>query len=102
MPKGGSWLYPTSVEVSSFEELAEQLALRPAALGYLALEEPKPRQGSITQLHCYVEPVIGLLECIDVVTVRLSGARHFLNHGFWAMHCKKASMLMKKAKFEYD
>ncbi|MGA4607615.1 type I-F CRISPR-associated protein Csy2 [Pseudoalteromonas maricaloris] len=106
LPKGGSWLYPTSVEISSFEELAEQLTLRPtmrpAALGYLALEEPKSRQGSITQLHCYVEPVIGLLECVDAVTVRLSGARHFLNHGFWAMHCKKASMLMKKAKFEYD
>ncbi|WP_249332066.1 type I-F CRISPR-associated protein Csy2 [Pseudoalteromonas rubra] len=106
LPKGGSWLYPTSVEVSCFDELAEQLTLRPtmrpAALGYLALEEPKPRQGSITHLHCYVEPVIGLLECVDAVTVRLSGARHFFNHGFWAMHCKKASMLMKKAKFEYD
>lgn len=106
LPKGGSWLYPTSVEVSSFEELAEQLTLRPtmrpAALGYLALEEPKPRQGSITQLHCYVEPVIGLLECVDAVTARLSGARHFFNHGFWTMHCKKASMLMKKSKFEYD
>lgn len=106
LPKGGSWLYPTSVEVSCFEELAEQLTLRPtmrpAALGYLALEEPKPRQGSITQLHCYVEPVIGLLECVDAVTVRPPGARHFFNHGFWAMHCKKASMLMKKDKFEYD
>ncbi|MCG7551644.1 type I-F CRISPR-associated protein Csy2 [Pseudoalteromonas sp. Of7M-16] len=106
LPRGGSWLYPTSVEVRCFEELAEQLTLRPtmrpAALGYLALEEPKPRQGAITQLHCYVEPVIGLLECVDAVTVRLSGARHFFNHGFWAMHCKKASMLMKKAKFEYD
>lgn len=103
---GGSWLYPTCSSADTFEQLEEQLntnlKLRPTHIGFLSLEEPCEREGALTKEHCYVEPVLGLLECVDAVSVRLSGSKHFLNNAFWAMSCKKTSMLMKRAKFEYD
>lgn len=102
----GCWLYPSKQVVKNFEQLIDALNadfnLRPAGLGFAALEEPVKRDGALHELHCYAEPVIGLLECVNATSVKYAGNKHFFNNAFWIMDVKKESMLMKKSKFEYD
>jgi len=47
----GSWLYPSKKVVKSFEQLIDALNsnfnLRPAAIGFAALEEPVKRGGAL-------------------------------------------------------
>jgi CRISPR-associated protein Csy2 len=102
----GSWLYPSNKVVKSFEQLIDTLStnfdLRPAGIGFAALEEPVEREGALHELHCYAEPIIGLLECVGNTSVKYAGAKQFFNHAFWVMDVQKESMLMKKSKFEYE
>ncbi|QWV06397.1 hypothetical protein KQ246_08555 [Pseudoalteromonas shioyasakiensis] len=102
----GSWLYPSKKVVKSFEQLIDALNsnfnLRPAAIGFAALEEPVKRGGALHENHCYAEPVIGLLECVSKTSVKYAGAKQFFHDAFWVMDVQKESMLMKKSKFEYE
>ncbi|WP_062569904.1 type I-F CRISPR-associated protein Csy2 [Pseudoalteromonas arabiensis] len=102
----GSWLYPSKKVVKSFEQLIDALNgnfnLRPAAIGFAALEEPIKRGGALHENHCYAEPVIGLLECTSNTSVKYAGAKQFFHDAFWVMDVQKESMLMKKSKFEYE
>lgn len=102
----GSWLYPSKKVVKSFEQLIDALNsnfnLRPAAIGFAALEEPVKRDAALHEYHCYAEPVIGLLECVSNTSVKYAGAKQFFHDTFWVMDVQKESMLMKKSKFEYE
>lgn len=102
----GSWLYPSKKVVKSFEQLIDALNsnfnLRPAAIGFAALEEPVKRDAALHEYHCYAEPVIGLLECVSNTSVKYAGAKQFFHDAFWVMDVQKESMLMKKSKFEYE
>ena len=102
----GSWLYPSKKVVKSLEQLIDALNgnfnLRPAAIGFAALEEPVKRGGALHENHCYAEPVIGLLECVSNTSVKYAGAKQFFHDAFWVMDVQKESMLMKKSKFEYE
>ena len=102
----GSWLYPSKKVVRSFELLIDALNgnfnLRPAAIGFAALEEPVKRDAALHEYHCYAEPVIGLLECVSNTSVKYASAKQFFHNAFWVMDVKKESMLMKKSKFEYE
>jgi CRISPR-associated protein Csy2 len=102
----GSWLYPSKKVVKSFEQLIDALNgnfnLRPAAIGFAALEEPVKRDAALHEYHCYAEPVIGLLECVSNTSVKYAGAKQFFHNAFWVMDVQKESMLMKKSKFEYE
>ncbi|TMO25860.1 type I-F CRISPR-associated protein Csy2 [Pseudoalteromonas sp. S4741] len=102
----GSWLYPSKKVVKSFEQLIDALNgnfnLRPAAIGFAALEEPVKRDAALHEHHCYAEPVIGLLECVSNTSVKYAGAKQFFHDAFWVMDVQKESMLMKKSKFEYE
>lgn len=105
-PSNGSWLYPSKKVVKSFEQLIDALNgnfnLRPAAIGFAALEEPVKRDATLHEYHCYAEPVIGLLECVSNTSVKYAGAKQFFHDAFWVMDVQKESMLMKKSKFEYE
>ena len=105
-PSNGSWLYPSKKVVKSFEQLIDALNgnfnLRPAAIGFAALEEPLKRDATLHAYHCYAEPVIGLLECVSNTSVKYAGAKQFFHDAFWVMDVQKESMLMKKSKFEYE
>ena len=102
----GSWLYPSKKVVKSFEQLIDALNgnfnLRPAAIGFAALEEPVKRDAALHEYHCYAEPIIGLLECVSNISVKYAGAKQFFHDAFWVMDVQKESMLMKKSKFEYE
>ncbi|MDN3402066.1 type I-F CRISPR-associated protein Csy2 [Pseudoalteromonas sp. APC 3213] len=102
----GSWLYPSKKIVKSYEQLIDALNgnfnLRPAAIGFAALEEPVKRDAALHEYHCYAEPVIGLLECVSNTSVKYAGAKQFVHDAFWVMDVQKESMLMKKSKFEYE
>ncbi|MGR5144816.1 type I-F CRISPR-associated protein Csy2 [Photobacterium sp. DNB23_23_1] len=101
LPRSGCWIYPEDKGVSSFAELAARLEiepeLKPVGLGFIPLEELKPRIGSIASYHCYVEPCIGVAQCINPINVRLSGSQKFFQSAFWHFDITNNAMLMKKA-----
>ena len=105
LPSRGCWLYPSKHQVKTFEDIADLLDAdpnqRPAGLGFASLEQPTQRKGALASRHCYVEPALGLLECVNPITTRMGGAKTFFHNAFWVMGVEKTSMLMKKAKFEY-
>ncbi|WP_083651691.1 type I-F CRISPR-associated protein Csy2 [Photobacterium proteolyticum] len=100
LPRGGCWIYPDNKGVSSFDNLVTRLDsepdLKPIGLGFLPLEEPQNRVGSITPFHCYVEPCIGVVRCINPINVRLSGSKQFYQSAFWHFDIANNAMLMKK------
>ncbi len=90
MPRNGCWLYPSTLRVKNFTELADTLneytELKPVNIGYAFLEEPKSRAGAITNKHCYAESVIGLARCVSAIEVRVNGCRSFWRDAFWATY----------------
>ena len=101
LPRTGCWIYPDDKGVSSFDELAIRLAndndLKPIGTGFIPLEEPSCRVGSVAPYHCYVEPCIGVVRCMNPINVRLSGSQHFYHSAFWHFDIANDAMLMKKA-----
>ncbi len=101
----GCWLYPSKHKVKTFENLLELLEAspnqRPAGVGFASLEQPTNRKGALAPQHCFVEPVLGSLECVNAIEMRMAGIRKFFHNAFWVMKVEKLSMLMKKAKFDY-
>lgn len=101
LPRGGCWVYASKRPVRDLEDLLSWLEsdkrLRPAAVGYTLLEAPREREGAIADLHCYGEPALGLVECINPIDMRLAGLNDFLNSAFWQLYTDKHTALMKAA-----
>ncbi|WP_164918606.1 type I-F CRISPR-associated protein Csy2 [Photobacterium chitinilyticum] len=101
LPRSGCWIYPDDKGANSFEELAvrldSELDLKPIGLGFLPLEKPQVRAGSVAPFHCYAEPCIGVIRCMNPINVRLSGSKQFYQSAFWHFDIANNAMLMKKA-----
>lgn len=101
LPRSGCWIYPEDKGVSSFDELATRLEkepdLKPVGLGFLPLEKPQVRVGSVAPFHCYAEPCIGVIRCMNPINVRLSGSKQFYQSAFWRFDISNDAMLMKKS-----
>jgi len=104
LPRNGCWIYPTSEKATSLEQLTDVMALnprlRPAALGYIALENPTERAGARESKHCYAEPVIGLVNCVTPIETRLAGVDKFMDNAFWQFYVENEAMLMQTANRE--
>ena len=68
--------------------------LRPVATGFVFLEEPVERAGSIEGQHVYAESAIGTALCINPVEMRLAGKKRFFGAGFWQLNDAKGAILM--------
>lgn len=68
--------------------------LRPVATGFVFLEEPVERKGSIETLHVYAESALGTALCINPVEMRLAGQKKFFNAGFWQLSDVSGAILM--------
>lgn len=101
LPRSGCWIYPDDRGVNSFEDMVKRLEkdrdLKPVGLGYIPLEEPQSRVGSIAHKHCFVEPCIGVVQCKNPIDMRLAGAKQFYSSAFWCFDISNQAMLMKKA-----
>ncbi|MGL6512574.1 type I-F CRISPR-associated protein Csy2 [Aeromonas hydrophila] len=98
LPRYGCWIYPSDDDSLSVERLGEALVLdcrlRPVATGFVFLEEPVERRGSIESLHVYAESTIGTALCINPVEMRLAGQRKFFSTGFWQLSDVDGAILM--------
>lgn len=104
LPRNGCWIYPTNQKVTSLESLAAILELkprlRPAAIGYVAMERPTQRVGALEDKHCYVEPAIGVVNCVTPIETRLAGVENFMRNAFWLLNVENEVMLMETANRE--
>lgn len=100
LPFSGKWIMPTKLTIDSISHLLFLLnanrALNPVMIGYLPLTKPVKRAGSLTRLHCYAEPVIGVVECTSSIEIRLQGKKNFFRRAFWALDAKEHSILIRR------
>lgn len=100
LPLSGRWIMPTKHKVSDLEALlfllADNSELSPTMFGYMLLEQPEVRDGSIDILHCYAEPAIGLVEYTTAINIRIKGKESYFNNAFWMLDAQERFMLMKK------
>lgn len=93
-----SWIYPSDDDLRSVEVLSEALALdhrlRPVAIGFVFLEAPVEREGSIETLHVYAESALGTALCINPVEMRLAGQEKLFSTGFWQLSYVGGAILM--------
>ena len=98
LPRYGCWVYPSNIAVSSLEALSEVLArdcrLRPVSTGFVFLEEPVERVGSLENPHVYAESAISTALCINPVEMRLAGKNRFYSSGFWRLSDENGAILM--------
>jgi len=99
LPLSGRWIMPTKYRISDLEELlllvTNHPELSPTMFGYLLLDQPKARDGSIEERHCYAEPAIGLIEYTTAIKIRLKGKKNYFNRAFWVLDAQERFMLMK-------
>ena len=100
LPRNGCWIYPYAADFHTLDKLLEtvqqQVDLRPVNIGYVGLEDANERESSLERLHCYAEPAIGLVRCLNPINVRLSGSESFFKNAFWRMKLQNRAMLMTK------
>jgi len=100
LPLSGCWVIPTEYKVNDFESLFAILnndsKLSPSMMGYILLNKPEPRPGSLEKMHCYAEPVIGVVEYSSAINIRLKGKRNYFHKAFWMLDAQEKFMLMKK------
>jgi CRISPR-associated protein Csy2 len=100
LPLSGRWIMPTKHKVSDLEALllllADNSELSPTMFGYMLLEQPEVRGGSIEIIHCYAEPAIGLVEYTTAINIRIKGKESYFNNAFWMLDAQERFMLMKK------
>lgn len=100
LPFSGKWIMPTRLTIDSVSHLLFLLnsnrALNPTLMGYLPLTKPVKRAGSLTRLHSYAEPVIGVVECTSAIEIRLQGKENFFRRAFWMLDAKEHSILIKR------
>ncbi|HEH9401815.1 TPA: hypothetical protein SIA35_003900 [Aeromonas sobria] len=98
LPRYGCWVYPSDIKPCNFGELGEALALdsrlRPVATGFVFLEKPVERMGSIDNQHVFAESAIGTALCINPVEMRLAGKKRFFSDGFWQLSDESGAILM--------
>ncbi|WP_421199361.1 type I-F CRISPR-associated protein Csy2 [Aeromonas enteropelogenes] len=98
LPRSGCWVYPHLSQVTDLEDLFETFStdrrLLPISAGYVFLEPPQLRAGSVEKHHAYAESALGLALCINPVEMRLTGNNHFFKHGFWQLDVSNGAMLM--------
>lgn len=98
LPRSGCWIYPHPSQVNQLEGLLDTLStdhrLRPVSTGYVFLESPQIRIGSVEKHHVYAESAIGLALCINPIEMRLAGCNHWFKHGFWQLNVSNGAMLM--------
>lgn len=101
LPRTGCWVYPYRSDITDLEGLIATLEadsrLRPVSSGYVLLEEPTVRSGSLEGHHAYAESAIGLALCVNPVEMRLGGMAQFFADGFWHMRKANRAMLMQCA-----
>lgn len=100
LPATGKWIMPTKLFIENVSDLMTLLdknaSLCPTMIGYLPLSKPIKRAGSFESLHCYAEPVIGVVEFTSAIQVRLQGQTNYFKKAFWMLEAKEQSMLMKR------
>jgi CRISPR-associated protein Csy2 len=100
LPFSGKWIMPTRLTIDSVSHLLFLLnsnrALNPTLMGYLPLTKPVKRAGSLTRLHSYAEPVIGVVECTSAIEIKLQGKENFFRRAFWMLDAKEHSILIKR------
>jgi len=101
LPRTGCWVYPCQSRISNLDELIDTLSMdrrvRPVSTGYVFLDEPRVRAGSVEKCHVYAESALGLALCLNPVEMRLAGTNHFFNHGFWQLTALNRAILMTGA-----
>ena len=99
LPLSGCWVMPTKHKIDDLTELLSILEkkseLSPTMFGYLLLDVPRKRLGSIDKHHCYAEPAIGLVEYFSAIETRMKGKKHYFNSAFWMLDVQEGFMLMK-------
>jgi CRISPR-associated protein Csy2 len=99
LPLSGRWVMPTKHKIHDLEELLSLLtsnsSLSPTMFGYMLLDKPKTRPGSLEKVHCYAEPAIGVIEYKTAINIRIKGIRNYFNQGFWMLDAQEEFMLMK-------
>ena len=99
LPLSGRWVTPTKHKVDDLKSLLLLLSdnpeLSPTMFGYMLLEKPFGRLGSIEKLHCYAEPTIGLIEYKTAIDIRLKGKESYFKKAFWMLDAQEQFMLMK-------
>lgn len=100
LPASGKWIMPTKYSFKNVSDLLFLLgnspSLCPTMFGYLPLEKPIKRVGSLEPLHCYAEPAVGVVECTSAIEVRLQGQTNYFKKAFWMLEAKEQSLLMKR------
>lgn len=106
LPRNGCWVYPYESSFHTIDGLLEAMSsrpnLRPTTLGFVGLEPPLNREGGLEQLHCYGEPAVGLVLCLNPIAVRLNGHQKFFDNAFWRMNNKFGTMLMEKSSMSSE
>lgn len=99
LPLSGRWVMPTKHKIHDLEELLSLLtsnsSLSPTMFGYMLLDKPKGRPGSLENVHCYAEPAIGVIEYKTAIDIRIKGIKNYFNQGFWMLDAQEGFMLMK-------
>lgn len=99
LPLSGRWVMPTKHNISDLEDLflllSNNAKLSPTMFGYLLLDKPEVRNGSIEKLHCYAEPAVGLVEYTTAINIRLNGKESYFNKAFWMLDAQERFMLMR-------
>ncbi len=97
----GRWVCPSVTTPKSFEGLCELAELdkdlKPVMVGYQLLEEPTERPNSVSPVHAYAEPLIGLCVCKSPIDICLKGEKYFNAICFWKMDVVGGSILMRRA-----
>jgi CRISPR-associated protein Csy2 len=100
LPLSGRWAMPTKHKISDLEDLFLLLfndsKLSPTMFGYMLLDKPETRSGSIEKRHCYAEPAIGLVEYTTAINIRIMGKKSYFNKAFWMLDAQERFMLMKR------
>jgi CRISPR-associated protein Csy2 len=100
LPLSGRWAMPTKHKISDLEDLFLLLfndsKLSPTMFGYMLLDKPETRGGSIEKRHCYAEPAIGLVEYTTAINIRIMGKKSYFNKAFWMLDAQERFMLMKR------
>ncbi|GGB21156.1 hypothetical protein GCM10007414_38180 [Agarivorans gilvus] len=75
--------------------ITSDYSIKPAMLGYLLLEEPTLREGALTSMHAYAEPLLGLVQTLSAIDVRIMKPKVFWAAAFWQLKVSERAMLMK-------
>ena len=101
LPHSGCWVAPTKRILKSFDHAIELITknkqYRFVNTAFTFLEEPTVRECSLSSLHVYAEPGLGLVECINPIEFRKLGMRDFREKAFWSLFTDNNSVRMQRS-----